>query len=279
MAEELYLMYNYKTGDDLFIYNFNKYNYSKIMKTVNKLFNTSKYYKEYDRNSDCYCSLSQINNNNKLPSNIKPIVNNIVNKVLNYDKLSINVVLYGEPGTGKSSCVEIISRKLNSNVYILPMNESLKSAIIKLSDVTKSVILIPELDKFLLSFSKNEKYSEYEQLLLEFLCGCYTTKNNIVIITCNDYKSLKQHKIMTRPGRVHFSVEFSNITEELIKNIVLEYFPDFTNFNILSKFAGKVSIAEFRTAVMNKFIMDKPIDESFKVEHMKYNESSRSLYM
>lgn len=248
-----------------------------VKKIVDDLFYSGISYKIYDKDYGRYIQLKDVYNENKLSVKVNNIIDNIVSKIQKHKGLTINIVLHGMPGTGKSSCIETMANKLDGNIYVLPIDTNLKNAVIQLGEVTKSIILIPELDKFLLN--KNDDFAEREQLLLEFLSGCYTTKNNIVTITCNDIKIIREHPIMTRPGRVHFMIEFGTIDKAIIRDAVLEYYPDFKNFDIFNKFIGKVTIAEFKTAIINCYVMDKPIDESFSVERIEYNRSMNGLYL
>jgi hypothetical protein len=274
--DNIYIMINTKYNINYMIYNSKVYNYSAITEKFEDFFNNSLYYKAYNSSNDFYYNMKKIKNDNIPPDNIMSIINNIVKKILVKKNLTINIVLHGLPGSGKSSCVETISKLLNGPIYIVPMDDSLKNAITNLSEITKSVILVPELDKFLNSDKFN---SEKEQLLLELLSGCYTPTNSIIAITCNDFKLLKQHSIMTRPGRVHFAIEFGNITKQIIAEIIEEYYPEFTEFSIFDKYVNKVTVAEFRTAIVNHFIMDKELDSTFEVTRMEYSKNTNRLYM
>jgi hypothetical protein len=274
--DNIYIMVNSKHGTHSMIYNSKVYTYSAITKKFEDFFNNSLYYKTYNTSNDFYYNMRKIKNSNTPPDNVSNIINNIVKKVSVKKNLTINIVLHGLPGSGKSSCVETIAKLLDSSIYIVPMDDSLKGAITNLSEVSRSVILVPELDKFL---NNNKFDSEKEQLLLEFLSGCYTPANSIIVITCNDFKLLKQHSIMTRPGRIHFAIEFGNITKQIITELVEEYYPDFTNFSIFDKYINKVTVAEFRTAIVNHFIMDKPLDSTFEVTRMEYSKNTNRLYM
>lgn len=274
--KDLYILSDFIECMTLIIFNKNTYDRPKVNEEIKKLCQPEISYKSYDSDNSYYQTLGTIENNNVLCDRINTIVDNIINKISKHKNLTINIILHGLPGTGKSSCVETIATKLGGDIYILPLNSSLQDGVSQLSRVTKSVILIPELDKFILS----EKYSsEYEQLLLEFLSGCFSTKNNIVIITCNDYNLMKKSTIMTRPGRVHLSIEFGLVDSNTIKNTVLEYFPDFTNFELFNKYVDKVTVAEFKTAVINNYIMDKPIDSNFNVAKLDYSNNFSKLYL
>jgi len=261
-------------------FNPSEYNYKQITEIREKNFTSHKRTSYFQYNSGCnmFIRLKTIENNDELDKNIENVVDKIVSKIKSNKKIGVNIVLQGKPGTGKSSCVEIISQKMKSDVYILSIDKNMKRFVESVSTLSGIILLIPELDKHIDRCDSG--YKEYEQLLLELLCGCYTPVNSLIIITCNDINKLKSNPIMTRPGRVHFTIEFPMINKEMIKRIVLEYFPDFEDFSVFDKFVNNVSVAEFKTAITNKFIMDEVIDKSFKVEKMEYtNKIINKLYM
>ena len=272
---DIYIYVFHKRYVYTFLYS-DKYTYEAAHKVIIEKTKSNKSYYTYSSNRAQFLKLKSIENTNKLNKGINDIIDKVVNKVSKYD-INVNIVLYGKPGSGKSSCVEIIAEKLGSNIYILPIDNNLLDAVKELPLHIKPVILIPELDKHI--DRDDKEYKEYQQVLLELLNGCYSVKNSIIIITCNDYNKLKQDKIMTRPGRIHFSIEFPMISAESIKDIVLKYFPDHKNFSIFDKFINKVSIAEFKTAVMNAFITDTPIDETFCIAHIEYQVTDNHLYI
>ena len=277
LQENIYIYIDYRYRICL-VYYAGDYTYDIVNDIINNITESNMSYYTYvhiNNFNKYFKRFKKIENDTKLDSNIDNIVNNIVNKVLNYN-ISVNIVLHGNPGTGKSSCIEIIAKRLNSNVYILPINDDLLDAVKELGTIQKSVILIPELDKHI--GRNDEKYKEYEQIILELLCGCYSVKNSIIAITCNDINKLRQNPIMTRPGRVHSIIEFPMITLDLIKNIVLKYYPDHIDFSIFHKYVNKVSVAEFNTAILNSFINDKKLDSNFEVYQVEYNKSSH-LYL
>ena len=271
---EIYIYNDYYENRHLFYYSSN-YNYKSASNVIKKLIGIKLSYMAFCE--DYFAHIKNIENDNKLDESVNGIIDNIVEKVLTH-KINVNIVLHGKPGTGKSSCVETIAKKLNSDVFILPINSYLPYSIKELSSIKKAVILIPELDKHI---ERNDKeYKEYEQIILELLCGCFSVKNSIIVITCNDISKLKKNPIMTRPGRVHFSIEFPMISIEIIKDIVLKYFPDHEDFTIFNKFVNKVTIAEFKNAILNSFILNEPLNNKFKVTKIEYNKHNMdNLYI
>jgi len=197
-------------------------------------------------------------NYNLLPER-EQFLDKLVEKMTIHKNLTINILLHGEPGTGKSTFVECIADKMNRNVEVLPVGNELhlSNILTKLSSAKKSIILMPEIDK-ILDNEGNPTHSEND--IYEFLDGSNRPHGSVIIITCNDLSKLKKNKVLSRPGRIHFEFEFTNAQQSDIEYIVKIYFPDFTNFSVFNKYIGKVSHAEFHTAVCQAYIMDKNIE-------------------
>lgn len=269
--DEVYLISYPKFNILALYYKKESYNCKKLIENIKVLMNYTNMYMVFNEMNEEYCTSRSIKNNDSLDLSISPLIDKITDKVLNHDA-TINIILHGKPGTGKSSCVEYMATKMDCDIYIINVDNLIKNRITALGNVKKSIILIPELDKYI------EKCQE-EHFLLELLCGCYTPSNCVIVITCNDYSVLKRHPIMTRPGRVHFSIGMGMINEELIKNITLKYFPEFTNFEIFNCHVGKVTVAEFKTAILNSFVLDIVPSAPFSVARMEHTSSKYQLYM
>lgn len=274
--EDIYLYYNARFSVDMIIFNQHKYTNKQALKVFKKIGSKHNKYYVYSSSFERFCKTKNIKNNDQIEKSKEVLVNQIVSKFGICDDINVNIVFHGKPGTGKSSCVEIFATKLKYDVYVLNIDNTLKDAIVEVSKMSKIVVLIPELDKHI--NRQDAEYKEYEQFLLEFLSGAYLPKKSLTVITCNDVKILESNPIMTRKGRVHYKFEFGAITLGSIINIVKKYYPDFENFDIFNKFVGKVTAAEFKSAVMNSFITDSPPDETFEVEVVEVKKSNH-LYI
>lgn len=234
-----------------------------------------KYYITYDSNGEYKYGKKILNNYNILPEN-ELFINNIVEKIKKHSNLNINLLLHGEPGTGKSSFVEIIAHKFGSNVCILPVNKEIliSKALDNISNKKNTILLIPEIDKILDVFG-NPIHSENE--FYELLDGSRTPRGSIIIMTCNNIELLKKNKILTRPGRIHFEIEFNRIQSSDIEFIIKKYYPDHSDFSIFDKYVNKVTHAEFHTAVCQAYIMNKDINK-LKIDSVQQKEEKLELY-
>jgi Cdc6-like AAA superfamily ATPase len=234
------------------------------------------YYKKYDvegKLSYGKCIKAKYN----MASKRKVLIDNIIQKMEIHKNLTINIILYGEPGTGKSSFVEQIAQIKQSNIYVLPMSKETKLANI-INDISTrddSIILIPEIDKMLDTFG-NPIHSENE--LYEFLDGSNRPNGSIVIITCNDIKKFKSNKTLSRPGRIHFEIEFELIEKSDIEFIIKTYYPDFVDFHLFDKYINKVSHAEFNTAICQSYIMNKDITTNFSITLKTQKGNQLNIY-
>jgi len=274
--EDIYILLELRFNIGAIIFNKQKYTNKSALKIIDNLSSSKNRYLVYNKRHEFFEKIKKIKNTDEIEKSKEVLINQIVGKFKICDDINTNIIFYGKPGTGKSSCVEIFANKLKYDVYMLNIDESLKEAIIEVSKLSEVIILIPELDKHI--NRQDEKYKEYEQFLLEFLSGAYLPRKSLTIITCNDVKVLESNPIMTRRGRIHYKFEFTAITLETIMNITKKYYPDFKDFSIFNKFIGKVSAAEFKAAMMNSFITNSPPDESFEVEVVEVKKSNH-LYI
>lgn len=236
---------------------------------------TKKYYIKYNIKGDPYTA-KKVNTCVNITPERELMVTNIKNKIKKIPELTINILLHGEPGTGKSSFVDKFATIIERDVHILPLSRPniLKDVVDSISCEKDLLILIPEIDKML-----NEKgepiHSENE--LYEFLDGCNRPPGSIILITCNDVKRFKSNKILSRPGRIHFELYFQNVTMDDVKYMVNRYYPEITDYSSFEKYVGTVSHAEFNAALCQYFIMDKDINK-FKITMKTIKPESSRLY-
>lgn len=145
-------------------------------------------------------------------------------KVL-YEQLNIihktGILLYGLPGTGKTSLAKAIAKELKAPIYVVNMgdfNERQIDAIkddIEVSYENRTIILIFEDIDCIFSTRndlKTEKQKQAAQLLLQFLDGTFSIPNVISIATTNHIEVLDPALI--RDGRFDIKIEMKNISRE-----------------------------------------------------------------
>lgn len=235
------------------------------------------YYLKYDKSGQI-CTGKEIKKINYIvhPDREK-LITNIKNKMDIHKDLTINIVLYGKPGTGKSTFVEYIADVFDKCVHILPISneKTLSDVISELSSRTKQIILIPEIDKILNDFG-DPIYCEND--IYEFLDGSNRPHGSINIITCNDIEKFERNSILSRPGRVHYKLRFDNVTKEDVEFIIKKYYPGHDDFSIFHKFIGKITHSELNTAVCRAYIADDDISKGLDMSMTAKKINKPDLY-
>lgn len=128
------------------------------------------------------------------------------------------ILLYGEPGTGKTSMAKAICAKYGLTMYLVNYNNLCKEAISYIKenneDEKPKVILLDDIDLIFNTREKNQSKEDKlkSQELLEILDGATTINNVIFIATTNDYKTLDVATI--RDGRFDLKIPMDNIPYE-----------------------------------------------------------------
>lgn len=238
----------------------NSISHDEFLQIMNEISEKStRYYCKFKKDGNCnYCK--EIKPNIYVKEEYQKIIQNIIDKMKKFENISINILLHGEPGTGKSSFVEYIADQFKSNIYVVPPLDTNELAPVfsTLSSKKSCVVLIPEMDKML---DIDGKPLKNESEFYEFLDGMNRPANSLILITCNDVARIKKNPVICRPGRINFELEFGLISEQEIKFIINKYFPEITDYSAFMRYAGKVSQAEFNNEVCNHYIMDRPISE------------------
>lgn len=142
-----------------------------------------------------------------------------------YEQLNIihktGILLYGFPGTGKTSLAKAIAKELKAPIYVVNMGDFNERQIDVIKDdieesyENRTIILIFEDIDCIFSTRddlKTEKQKQAAQLLLQFLDGTFSIPNVISIATTNHIEVLDPALI--RDGRFDIKIEMKNISRE-----------------------------------------------------------------
>lgn len=203
------------------------------------------------------------------------IAEGIKNKIELHKDMHICLLLHGAPGTGKSQFVEHIATITHRNVYVVPSFEydGFEDGVKSLSNREHCIVLVPEIDKYLNAAGEIVKN---HTVVLELLNGCYTPRNAIIIITCNDVAKVKLNPILSRPGRIHFELEFKGVTMQQIHAIITKYYPDYSDFAAFEHHAGAITVSEFATAISTNYIQNRELHAD-KLQIVKIASKKRNL--
>jgi len=215
--------------------------------------------------------------NYKIKDKILNFVNNFmkneqwyISKGLSYQT---GILLYGAPGTGKSSFVKALVSYLNKDLYVLNVSDLRKIEACLMSLPFNSILLIEDIDGDISTFNRNKNSSntdvevqsaatsnstppqeprakKSEELplfmlnmtnisdILNSIDGVISNHGRILIATTNHIEKLDA--ALLRPGRFDLKVEFPFSDEEVVHQFFKAYYP---NYNLKENFKVKERIS------------------------------------
>ncbi len=174
---------------------------------------------------------------------IVTFVDRFMNNKSMYEELSVGykagILLYGEPGTGKTSIINALCSEFGMILITLKTTTSisnLKQMIEKFrkdqfddgldvckvrQNVNKSTILvaIEEIDRYIEGGDKSEGAISRNNQLMQLLDGLDSPENVLFVATTNNYDALD--KALVRPGRFDLSIEIPKMTKDIAEEMCL----------------------------------------------------------
>lgn len=208
-------------------------------------------------------------NENKIRSTVQQFIQNKKWYLEHRIPYHLGIILYGEPGTGKSSTVQAIVNEFNLT-KIVASAENLKgsmNAIIENEEVgdeltaiiVEDVDLEPDVRSRDVEYEFENKYKRNLGFLMNTMDGIGCLENVIYIFTTNSIETLD--RAILRPGRLDLHVNISYVNDET--------FNKFLKFNYKQTLpVGRtlnrtdLTCAELQTCVMSGYTFDQMI-ESF----------------
>lgn len=142
-----------------------------------------------------------------------------------YQKVNIihktGILLYGHPGTGKTTLAKAIAKEIEADVYVVNMGDfndsqikAIKDDIEDMSGSDYNVLIFEDIDCIFSNRDnlKTDSKQQAAQLLLQFLDGVFSIPNVISIATTNHIETLDDALI--RDGRFDLKVEMNNISQD-----------------------------------------------------------------
>jgi len=138
-------------------------------------------------------------------------------------------LLYGCPGTGKTSVAKIIASKYNIPVFCLDLSTIDNNAtLVKLmteinyyTNFQKYILLMEDVERS--AFFKNNRYNGNKKHKLSMDCllncidGIVEPWGRLLIMSCNDRDPITRHNALIRPGRIDHEIELSYCDDYQLK--------------------------------------------------------------
>jgi ferredoxin-thioredoxin reductase catalytic subunit len=171
-------------------------------------------------------------------------------------------LLYGIPGSGKSSLVQYLAYKYSCNIHLIRSKESLTGEnfpelIEKLPK--DSILLVEDMDRIFEDKKNNIDVSN----LLNCIDGVLSpTHRYLLFITANN-KSLIPDALI-RPGRIDYQLEFKHATREQIEELCVMFFPK-ANRKKIYKYCKKLASKKVSmTFVREQLLRVKDVKELYE---------------
>ncbi len=192
--------------------------------------------------------------------NIIKDLKNFLDSKESYSKFGIpykrNYLLYGIPGTGKSSLITSLASLFNMNISIINFDPNITDTVFMnaVNTIDKNNILILEdIDSLFTKrhISVQNKSCVTFSGILNVLDGIVRKNNLVTFITTNYIDKLDDALI--RPGRIDYKLKFDYSTKYQIKNMYKFFFPNKKNFKT---FYDKIKRYNLTTSTLQKFYFE-----------------------
>lgn len=141
------------------------------------------------------------------------------------------ILLYGQPGTGKSSIVNALATKYKRSIISLSMNKISQidfgqlTLLINNDDLDEYLILMEDIDTLFLNREEDNKDKNYNDIinqLLQFL-DSNTSPNNVIFAATTNYID-RLDKALLREGRFDLKIEIKGLSDQ---NVITEMIKSF----------------------------------------------------
>lgn len=213
----------------------------------------------------------------------------------------LHILLYGCPGTGKSSLISAISTETNRSIYNLNLSTIKNDIEFKnqLNSIpnNKSIIIIEDIDHLDINLANKESEidndgNKKERITIpffaSFLDGTDNGQDRIIIITTNDYNKID--KVLLRPGRIDLDLHLNQCNTYQIKQLFNSYFSiiNKNDINIVDELINKIPEniypPSFITKQFNLFedeeyikALESITDDNYKLKNIENNIYSKNI--
>ena len=169
-----------------------------------------------------------------------------------------NILLYGDPGTGKSSSILAIATEIKSDIAIIQFTSTMNDtkvfkAINSLSNMERcKIVVMEDIDSLFMNRMQHDtsKCAITMSGLLNAMDGLSRVEGIIVVMTTNHIECL-DHALL-RPCRIDLMIKFTFATEDQVQEMFKAYFPEHMQ-DILPKFNEKIKFKSISTSMLQQY--------------------------
>jgi hypothetical protein len=203
-------------------------------------------------------------------------------------------MLYGVPGSGKTSTINTIASHFNCDIFSIPISKELTDymlidaiSYIESKDNKKRIIVIEDIDSI---FTDRKKGDDENQISLQGILNCLDgftcVEGTLLFITANHPEFLDS--AILRSCRVDHKIELGYADEYQTRNIFCNLLPNESkNFK---KFYKLIRNREYTTAMLQEFLffnrkcddIYSKIDLFYKIiedNNKNYSKQNKELYL
>lgn len=184
------------------------------------------------------------------------------------------ILVYGDPGTGKTSLAVALASKYNYNLIVLDMttfdklDTSMLTSCIN-CDSDKFIVLLEDIDTLFTTLDREDKNIDKDtksviNKMLQFLDSSSSPSDVIFLATTNHIEMLDE--ALLRDGRFDLKVEIGNIDHKTAKKMIESF--DITDEAVIEEIIKKAEIKD-NEHLVNPATLQNKILEHFKEEVIK----------